>query len=86
MESRETVPTIRALRDAAERSRRHELEHALKLLARGDDPAKVLDALSHGITNKLLHAPTHALNKAEGAERAEVSSLISRIYHLNSGE
>ena len=57
-----------------------------KLLARGDDPAKVLDALSHGLTNKLLHAPTHALNQAEGAERAEVAELISRIYRLNSGE
>ena len=86
LESRETVPTIRALRDAGERARRHELEHALKLLARGDDPGKVLDALSHGLTNKLLHAPTHALNQAEGAERAEVSALIARIYRLNSGE
>jgi len=72
--------------DAAERARRHELEHAMKLLARGGDPAKVLDALSHGITNKLLHAPTHALNQAEGAERAEVAALISRIYRLNSEE
>ena len=86
LESRETVPTIRALRDAAERERRQEVENALKLLARGDEPAKVLDALSHGLTNKLLHAPTHALNQAEGAERTEVSALISRIYRLNSGE
>ena len=86
LDSRETVPTIRALRDSADRSRRHELEHALKLLARGDDPAKILDALSHGITNKLLHAPTHALNQAEGTDRAEVSALISRIYRLKSGE
>jgi len=46
----------------------------------------VLDALSHGLTNKLLHAPTHALNQAEGPERAEVAELISRIYRLNSGE
>ena len=86
LESRETVPTIRALRDAAERSRRHEVEHALKLLARGEDPARVLEALSHGLTNKLLHAPTNALNQAEGMERAEVSALIARIYRLNSGE
>jgi glutamyl-tRNA reductase len=86
MESRETVPTIRALRDAGERTRRHEVEHALKLLARGEDPNKVLDDLSHGLTNKLLHGPTHALNQAEGSERAEVSELISRIYRLNSGE
>jgi glutamyl-tRNA reductase len=86
LEARETVPTIRALRDAGERARRHEVEHALKLLARGDDPAKVMDALSHGLTNKLLHAPTHALNQADGSERSEISELISRIYRLNSAE
>ena len=86
LESRETVPTIRALRDAGERARRHEVEHALKLLAKGEDPTAVLDALSHGLTNKLLHPPTHALNQSEGSERAEVAALISRIYRLNGGE
>lgn len=86
MDSRETVPTIRALRDSAERARRHEVEHALKLLHRGDDPAKVLEALSRGLTNKLMHGPTHALNQAEGDERGELSQLISRIYRLHPGE
>ena len=83
LESRETVPTIRALRDAAERARRHELDHALKLLARGDDPVAVLEALSQGLTNKLIHAPTQALNQAEGEERGEVAQLIARIYRLH---
>lgn len=86
VDSRETVPTIRALRDNAERARRHELEHAQKLLARGDDPALVLEALSHGLTNKLLHAPTSALNQAEGTERTDLAQLIARIYHLHPGE
>ncbi len=84
IESREAVPIIRALRDTADRARRHELEHALKLLQRGDDPAQVLDALSKGLTNKLLHPPTQALNLAEGAERNEVAQVIARIWHLNS--
>ena len=55
MHSRETVPTIRALRDHAERQRRLELERAMKQLARGDDPEKVMDYLSHALTNKLMH-------------------------------
>jgi len=84
LESRETVPTIRALRDSAERARRHELEHALKLLHRGDDPAQVLEALSKGLTNKLLHPPTQALNMAEGEERSEVAHVISRIWQLHT--
>jgi glutamyl-tRNA reductase len=86
LESRETVPTIRALRDSAERARRYEVEHALKMLARGDDPAKVLDVLSHGLTNKLIHGPTQALNQAEGGERAELAELIARVYRLSTDD
>ena len=86
VDSRVAVPTIRALRDNAERARRRELEHAQKMLARGDDPALVLEALSHGLTNKLMHAPTNALNQAEGTERSDLAQLIARIYHLHPGE
>ena len=63
MQVRENVPLIRELRDQAEGTRREELQHALKLLARGEDPAKVMDALSQSLTNKLIHAPTQALKK-----------------------
>jgi glutamyl-tRNA reductase len=86
MDSREIVPTIRALRDNAERARRHEVDHAMKMLARGDDPAKVLEMMSHGLTNKLIHPPTHALNQAESADRAEIAKLLGRIYHAHTGE
>jgi glutamyl-tRNA reductase len=63
MQERESVPLIRELRSQAEEARRQELERALKALARGEDPAAVLDSLSQGLTNKLLHAPTQALKK-----------------------
>ncbi len=86
LEARETVPTIRALRDTAERTRRHEVEHALKLLAKGEDPQRVLEALSHGLTNKLMHGPTAALNQTDGARRGELADLIARIYHLHPEE
>ncbi len=86
LESREAVPTIRALRDAAERTRRREVEHALKLLERGEDPQRVLEAFSHGLTNKLMHGPTAALNQAEGPQRADVAGLIARIYRLHPEE
>jgi len=65
MQLRDSVPLIRQLRDQAEEMRRQELDRALKALARGDDPAAVLDALSQGLTNKLLHAPTQALKKTK---------------------
>ncbi len=65
MQVRETVPLIRRLRDQAEEARRHELDRALKALARGEDPKAVLESLSLGLTNKLLHAPTQALKKTK---------------------
>ena len=63
MQGRESVPLIRALREQAEETRREELQHALKLIERGEDPAKVLEALSQSLTKKLIHAPTQALKK-----------------------
>ena len=86
MESREVVPTIRALRDHAERSRRHEMEKALRLLARGESPEKVLEAMSSGLTNKFLHAPTHALNQVHGDDREAFLDVIHRLYHLHTDE
>lgn len=83
LETRELVPTIRSLRDQAERMRRHEVERALKLLAKGESPAQVLDVLSRSLTNKFLHHPTHALNHASDKERQELVALLSRLYSLH---
>jgi glutamyl-tRNA reductase len=65
MEVRSRVPLIRALRDQAEDVRRQEVERALRLLARGEPADRVVEALSQGLTNKLLHAPTEALKKSD---------------------
>jgi glutamyl-tRNA reductase len=83
MSSRETVPTIRALRDHAERYRRQELERAVKQLARGDDPAIVLDHLSKALTNKLMHGPTDALHHVVPSERDDLENWLRRLYHLH---
>jgi glutamyl-tRNA reductase len=80
MAARASVPLIRALREQGEAARRHELERALRLLQRGDDPRQVLEALSQGLTNKLLHAPTQALNESAAEERRALEALIERLY------
>jgi len=82
MRSRENVPLIRALRGRADEARREELERALKALARGEEPRQVLDALSQGLVNKLLHAPTRALNDTAGEERSALAELLARLYRL----
>jgi len=82
LETREAVPTIRALRDQAERVRRHELEKALKALQRGENPQAIIEHLSNALTNKFLHAPSHALNTASGEDRATIEALLQQLYHL----
>jgi glutamyl-tRNA reductase len=86
MQSREVVPTIRALRDHADRNRRHELEKALRALAKGEHPEKVLESMSSALTNKFLHAPTHALNQVQGDERTKFLDVVHRLYHLHPDE
>ena len=83
LENREAVPSIRALRDQAERARRHEMERALRRLSRGDEPRQVLDYLSRALTNKLLHAPTHALGSAEAEDRKQLLEILSRLYNIH---
>jgi glutamyl-tRNA reductase len=80
MEVRESVPLIRALREGAEAMRREEVTRALKCLERGDDPAQVLESLSQGLTNKLMHAPTEALNQSAGEERRLLAEALARLY------
>jgi glutamyl-tRNA reductase len=82
LDSREAVPAIRALRDTAERSRRHELERAQRRLAGGEDPQRVVEELSRALTNKLLHAPTHALSHASADEHQTLAATLARLYHL----
>jgi glutamyl-tRNA reductase len=85
MEGRELVPAIRALRASAEVARQNELDRALRMLQRGDEPRAVLEALSHGLTNKLMHAPTQALRDAPAADRTALRELVARLFQLRSG-
>lgn len=80
LDSRSIVPVIRHMHTQADALRRAELERARKLLARGDDPAAVLEALSQSLTNKLIHGPTHALNTSSGDQRDSLIELMSGFY------
>ncbi|MDR3212467.1 MAG: glutamyl-tRNA reductase [Azoarcus sp.] len=82
MQARDAVPAIRALRQYAESMREAELERALKLLARGDDPHHVLEALSHGLANKLIHGPTRYLSQAENEDGAAAGRIVQQLFNL----
>jgi glutamyl-tRNA reductase len=82
LDGRTVVPTIAALRGHHDRLRATELDRARRLLAGGAPAGQVLEQLARGLTNKFLHAPTQALNRAGDAERAELLSMLHHIYQL----
>jgi glutamyl-tRNA reductase len=86
LEGRSVVPTIEALSGHHDLLRSAELERARRMLAAGETPDAVLEALARSLTSKLLHAPLSALNAAGEAERAELTAVLSRVYRLPDGE
>ncbi|RQR28554.1 MULTISPECIES: glutamyl-tRNA reductase [unclassified Burkholderia] len=80
LDTRSVVPVIRHMHTQADALRRAEVEKAQKLLARGDDPAAVLEALSQALTNKLIHGPTSALNRVNGTDRDSLIDMMRGFY------
>ena len=84
LKKRDAVPTIKALRDQAEAMRQTELDKALRLIQKGESPEKALEALSNALTNKFLHAPSHALNLAHGDEHAKLENILKQLYQIKN--
>ena len=79
LDQRAAVPLIQALNRQADDWRSAEMTRARKLLARGADIDQVLDALSRGLTQKLLHGALAELHSAEGAQREQLAQTVSRL-------
>jgi glutamyl-tRNA reductase len=78
---RDAVPTIVALRQHAEAIRRQELDKALHKCGPLDErQRRVLEALTCGIVNKLLHAPTVSLKRA--SQEGQVRDAVHMVRHL----
>ncbi len=81
---RDAVPTIKALRDQVEAMRKAEIEKALKQLQKGENAERTLEALSIALTNKFLHAPSHALNQSHGEEHAKLEDTLKQLYQIKN--
>ena len=80
LDQRASVPLIQALNAQADDWRTAELARARKLLARGEDVEAVLDALSRGLTQKMLHGALAELHAADGEQRAQLAQTVSRLF------
>lgn len=79
LDRRQAVPLIQDLHARGDAVRRQELERARKMLARGDDPAVVLEAMSRALTAKFMHGPTTLLHR-HGGNSAEMGNLLNTLF------
>ena len=80
LDRRASTPLIQALHAQADDWRQLEIARARKLLASGEDVNAVLEALSRGLTQKMLHGTLTELRAAEGDERGRLSQTVSRLF------
>ncbi|MDT8395150.1 MAG: glutamyl-tRNA reductase [bacterium] len=84
MRSRESFPTIVALREWAEEVRRGELEKTLKRIeGLSEADTKKIEAMTEAILNKILHKPVSSMKRAAHAgDEGEVVSIVRKIFDL----
>jgi glutamyl-tRNA reductase len=80
LDQRGTVPLIQALQTQADDWRATEIARARKLLAKGEDIDAVLEALSRGLTQKMLHGALAELHAADGDHRVQLAQTVSRLF------
>jgi glutamyl-tRNA reductase len=87
--SLETVTTISCLRDKIETIREQELEKALSRLGSefAEKHQEVIEALTKGIVNKILHDPMVQLRAQQDVEaRRHCMQTLQKLFNLDVGE
>lgn len=80
VDQRSSVPLIQQLNAQADEWRNLELARARKLLAKGENVDTVLEALSKGLTHKLLHGALAELHAGDAAARERASHAIQHFF------
>ncbi len=80
LDRRGSIPLIQALHAQTDDWRAIEIARARKLLANGEDVGAVLESLSRGLTQKMLHGTLAELRGAEGEQREQLTNTIERLF------
>jgi glutamyl-tRNA reductase len=80
VDQRSSVPLIQQLHAQADEWRAAELSRARKLLAKGEDVEAVMEALSKGLTQKMLHGAMAELRASDTQARERASSAIQHFF------
>jgi glutamyl-tRNA reductase len=80
MDQRSNVPLIQQLNAQAEDWRNVELARARKAIAKGDDVEAALEALSRGLTQKMLHGAMAELHAGDVESRERARHAIEHFF------
>jgi len=80
------VPLIRQIQDQADAWRAIEIDRARKRLAKGEDIDTVLDALSRGLAQKMLHGTLAELRAGDAETREQTARTASRLFLRSQGK
>jgi glutamyl-tRNA reductase len=80
LDQRAAVPLIQALNRQAEDWGTVALARARKQLAKGEPVEAVLEALTRGLTHKMLHGTLAELHSVDGPEREQLAQTVSRLF------
>ncbi|GAA6143424.1 glutamyl-tRNA reductase [Hydrogenophaga sp. 5NK40-0174] len=78
--SQGVVPLIRQINAQTDAWRATEIQRARRLLAKGEPVEAVLEALSKGLTQKMLHGTLAELHTGDSATRAATAQTVSRLF------
>ena len=76
------VDTVKEYRMVADKLREEELQRALRLLSRGENPEQVLAQMARGLTQKLIHAPSAGLRKISAGGRDDLMQTARKLLGL----
>ncbi|MDD3516848.1 MAG: glutamyl-tRNA reductase [Chromatiales bacterium] len=82
LRAQDAVHTIRTFRERADGMKMEVLDKARQMLAHGRSGEEVAQFIAHTLTNKLLHAPCDALNRAARDGHIELLEAAHELFNL----
>ena len=80
LNNRDDVPLIQRLHQKTDQWRELEIQRAKKLLAKGEDISQVLEAMSKGLTQKIIHGAIAQLHSDDHASRDQAHYAIEHFF------
>ena len=82
---RSSVPLIQQLNAQTDEWRAMEIARAKKLLSKGEPIDVVLEALSRGLTQKMMHGALAELHTGDASSREATAQTVSRLFLRGQG-